>query len=280
MAVGMKKALLLLALGLAACSQAAWYWPFGYDEDNTNRPPRLHRLLEKANDFIELAEDETAKGEADKALDLYRQALDELYRVQVENPERAEKPEFAPLRNKIATCRAAVDAIRFEQINANVRAVSVTDTTELQRKWNKKHGIKDPDLPAKKPASAVSAAAEGHLPPAVWREKIRLATELLSAGDAAAAEKVLDELAKEQPTDLNLLLVRAAAQASGGRLYAARKTLEQASKAHPESYMPHYNLAYVALQLGEGRKVAREHYEQGRELGGPANKDLEARLSE
>ena len=36
------------------------------------------------------------------------------------------------------------------------------------------------------------------MPRAVWREKIRLATELLSAGDAAAAEKVLDELAKEQ----------------------------------------------------------------------------------
>ena len=150
-----KNIALILTVLLSACVQAAWYWPFPSAEDNTNKPPRLHRLLEKANDFIELAEDESLKGDADKALDYYRQAHDELMRVQVENPDRAETPEFAPLRNKIATCKAAVDTIRFEQVNSNIRAVSVTDTTELQRKWNKRHGIVDPeDSPAKDPAPA------------------------------------------------------------------------------------------------------------------------------
>ena len=148
----MKNVALILTVLLSACVQAAWYWPFPSPEDNTNKPPRLHRLLEKANDFIELAEDETINGEADKALDYYYQALDELRRVQFENPDRADTPEFAPLRNKIAACKAAVDTIRFEQVNANIRAVSVTDTTELQRKWNKKHGIVDKeDEPPPKP---------------------------------------------------------------------------------------------------------------------------------
>ena len=54
--------------------------------------------------------------------------------------------------------------------------------------------------------------------------------------------------------------------------------LEQAVKAHPESYLPHYNLAYVALELGDGRTAAQKHYKNGREVGGPVNVDLEERL--
>ena len=125
-------------------AQASWYWPFGHDEDSTNAPPRLHRLLEKANDYIELAEDEALNGNADKAIENYKLALGELDRVEAENPDRAEKPEFAPLRNRRAVCTAAIDAIRFAQVNENERPVAVSDTTELQKKWNQKHGIKDP----------------------------------------------------------------------------------------------------------------------------------------
>ena len=305
----MKKWLLIFAVSAAACAQAAWYWPFTSDEDNTNKPPRLHRLLEKANDFIELAEDETVKGDADKALDYYHQALDELARVQMENPDRAEKPEFAPLRNKIAACRAAVDTIRFEQVNSNIRAVSVTDTTELQRKWNKKHGIVDPDDEAaarkaaeKKEADAAKARAAAEKEAAEkkkdadsgsggeketkggeeepWGRRLAAAAELLRAGDHEAADARLQKLAEEHPGDLNLLLLHSAALAAGGRLYAARKKLEQARSLHPSSYLPCYNLAYVALELGEGRKAARSLYEQGRELGGPVNDDIESRLKE
>ena len=40
----------VLALGLSFSASAAWYWPFDFDPDSTNKPPRLHRLLEKANE--------------------------------------------------------------------------------------------------------------------------------------------------------------------------------------------------------------------------------------
>lgn len=265
---------------MVACVQAAWYWPFGYDEDNTNKPPRLHRLLEKANDFIELAEDESAKGEAEKALDYYRQALDELNRVQMDNPDRAEKPEFAPLRNKIATCQAAMDVIRFEQVNANIREVSVTDTTELQRKWNKKHGIDDREefeKPKKKDEGDLVALNDlkNNPPPSNWNQRLSVAADKLRTGDSAAADAILEEMAKERPDDLNLLMLRAAALAGTGRLYAARKILEKANRAHPKSYLPYYNLAYVALELGEGKKAARQYYDLGREVGGPVNANLE-----
>ena len=233
--------------------------------------------------------------------------------MQAENPDRAEKPEFAPLRNKIATCRAAVDTIRFEQINANIRAVSVTDTTELQRRWNKKHGKTDPDepktasqaqpappsaepqekpqekkqdekpqetpkaAPAEKDAAAAAPPAKS-VSPDGWNDRMRKAVELLRANDNAAAEALLSEMDAIRPNDLNVMVMKAAALAGTGRLYAARKVLEQAVRLHPGSYLPLYNLAYVTLELGEGRNAARLHYERGRELGGPVNADMERRL--
>ena len=138
-----QKLFLLLAVASALGAQGAWYWPFGSPEDNTNAPPRLHRLLEPANDYIELAQDASLNGDADKAIENYRLALGELDRVESEHPDRAETSEFAPLRLRRAACTAAIDAIRFAKVNENVRPVSVTDTTELQKRWNKAHGVED-----------------------------------------------------------------------------------------------------------------------------------------
>ena len=138
-----KKLFLLFAVACTLCAQGAWYWPFGSDEDSTNAPPRLHRLLEPANDYIELAQDASLNGDADKAIENYRLALGELDRVESEHPDRAETSEFAPLRLRRAACTAAIDAIRFAKVNENVRPVSVTDTTELQKRWNKAHGVED-----------------------------------------------------------------------------------------------------------------------------------------
>ena len=149
----MRNTLFIVACAFALGAQGAWYWPFGSDEDGTNSPPRLHRLLEPANDYIELAQDASLEGDSEKALENYRLALGELDRVEAEHPDRAESAEFAPLRLRRAACTAAIDAIRFAQVNENVRPVSVTDTTELQKRWNKEHGIEDEEEPPKpKPA--------------------------------------------------------------------------------------------------------------------------------
>ena len=139
----MRKTVVMLAGAFALCAQGAWYWPFGTDEDSTNAPPRLHRLLEPANDYIELAQDASLNGDAEKAIENYRLALGELDRVEAEHPDRAESSEFAPLRLRRAACTAAIDAIRFAKVNENVRPVSVTDTTELQKRWNKENGLED-----------------------------------------------------------------------------------------------------------------------------------------
>ncbi len=146
----MKTSLFLLAGALTLCAQGAWYWPFGADRDSTNAPPRLHRLLEPANDFIELAQDASLEGDTAKALENYRFALDELDRVETEYPDRAASAEFAPLRLRRAACTAAIDAIRFAQVNENMRPVSVTDTTELEKRWEKEQGLADEEEDKKK----------------------------------------------------------------------------------------------------------------------------------
>ena len=147
----MKTTLFLLASALTLCAQGAWYWPFGADRDSTNAPPRLHRLLEPANDFIELAQDASLEGDTAKALENYRFALEELDRVETEYPDRAASAEFAPLRLRRAACTAAIDAIRFAQVNENMRPVSVTDTTELEKRWEKEQGLADEEEDKKKP---------------------------------------------------------------------------------------------------------------------------------
>ena len=288
--------LLALVCGLAGSASAAWYWPFDLDPDSTNKPPRLHRLLEKANEYIELAEDETLDGNGDKAIANYRLALAELDRVEAENPDRAESPEFAPLRNKRATCAAAIDAIRFAQVNENERAVAVSSTADLERKWRFKHGLQTlaDEMRAREEAAKTNGtvrAAATTAPPAAataatnaapagvsFEARRREALAAVRRGDYAAAERLLDGLAAERPDDLGLLLLRAAAQAGTGRLFAARRTLERAEKAHPASYLPCYNLAQLALRIDDDRAAARRHYERGRAQGGPRNEALERKL--
>lgn len=327
---------LVMPLCAALLVQGAWYWPFGSKEDDPSEPLRLHRLLEDANNYIEIAEDEALNGNADKALENYRLALGELDRVERENPDRAETAEFSPLRNKRAACVAAMDAIRFAQVDNNERAVSVTDTRELQKRWNKKHGIKEPppgrdieefkDLkgnqdpntvkaaaattkpapdpePASEPGPAATSpapvAARPALPearpvvaePAVAKSAepgpsaendfaIRRKTAIAEVRnkDFVAADILLEDLLKEKPNDLNLLMLRAAAQTGMGSQYAARRTLERAMRAHPRSHLPYYNLANLCLQMGDGVEVARQYYEIGRTVGGPPLSALEARL--
>ena len=318
-----------VAVALAAWpARAAWYWPFGGDEDSPDRPPRLHRLLENANDLIEQAEDASLDGDAEKALELYNSALTNLVDIAEKNPDRAEKPEFAPLRNKIAATSAAIDSIRFAQVNQNIRAVAVTDTTELQKKYDeeqakkkggdkaiarkkkdredkdgkdKKKGLSE-ELRAVEPGAGTSSTtiAPKSSPPqtikqsnnqtikqsktqppdvAGFDEKIQVAIRELQAKDYAAADLLLEELEKERRNDLNVLILRAAAQNGLKYHLAARRTLEKAMRAHPKSYLPYYNLAYLMFKIeDEGAQSARQYYELGRTLGGPRDQKLESLL--
>lgn len=309
--------LFVLLFALFACvsaARAAWYWPFGEDEDSPDAKPRLHRLLENANDLIEQAEDAALDGDAEKALELYNSALTNLVDVAAKNPDRAEKPEFAPLRNKIAATSAAIDSIRFAQVNRNIRAVAVTDTTELQKKYDaeqdrkkkqKKPGDKKPQAAktdaksdvrkkenavAAKPAPSDAASGGKTVPAgksvpakpivvAGLDAKLQTALNEIQSKDYAAADLLLSDIEKERPNELNVLILRAAAQNGLKYHLAARRTLEKAMRAHPKHYLPYYNLAYLMFKIeGEGAQSAKQYYELGRTLGGPRDARLERRF--
>ena len=152
----LKTALALAAAAvLATGAQASWYWPFGGGEGKAS--VKLSDLVEQASLEIDDAVDAAAEGKLDEALEHYRKALDELDRVERENPAITPLPEYASLRNKRAYVNAAMDSIILEQSRENAKAVQVTDTRELEKKFEerrrKRLGLDAPPVPAAKPAA-------------------------------------------------------------------------------------------------------------------------------
>ena len=112
---------------------AAWYWPFG--SDDAKKPPRMSELMEEASIMIDDAADLANQGEITEAVEKYKEAFAELERIELENPVRAATSEFSTVRNKKAYISAAIDSLLLNQASDNVRAVSVTDTSEIEKKY-------------------------------------------------------------------------------------------------------------------------------------------------
>ena len=91
--------------------------------------------MEDATAAIDDAADCAADGKISEAIEKYRKALDELDKVERENPERAATVEFASVRNKRAYVNAAIDSLLMAQARENAKAVAVTDTTELEKRF-------------------------------------------------------------------------------------------------------------------------------------------------
>lgn len=138
----MNKFLFLSFIALfSLTSQASWYWPFGSDEEE-KKEPRLSELMEPASRLIDEASDLAADGKVNEAVEKYREALEEIDKIEAENPERSKKPEFASLKTKRAYIGAAIDSMLLQQARENARAVAVSDTTELEAKLAEERGKK------------------------------------------------------------------------------------------------------------------------------------------
>lgn len=264
---------------------ASAIWPFSGDEKK-QKPPRLHTLLVKANDLIDQAEDMTREGDAEAALDLYRQALAELTRIAEENPDRAETQEFAPLRHKAEACAAAIDNIRFDQVNRNSRPVVLTDTTELQKKYEQKYSIAqlrkgNKQQQAEAPAPAAKEQTAPAAAPATRNGNSNLKQAKAALKEERYADAILlaDKAIAENPESLNALMVKASAQWALDDLYGAKDTLTIARKAFPENPVPLCNLARLAIR-GGNKKAARKYYDKARKLGGAVDAALEAALKD
>jgi len=225
---GMKRIILLMAaVVLLVAPSARAFSLFGDDDSNTNKPPRLHVLLQPANDLIEQAQMDELNGDPDKAIEHYQKAITELEAIAKKYPERAQTAEFAPLRSKAAVCTTQIDAIRLEQVDVNTRAVAVTDTSSLQTKYDLRHGITNAAGLAVLAASATTTAsrAASGLPPKTTATAVAARASAIARPDVEAAKDLVSQ----------------------GRFAEASSNLVSALRTAPQDWDARFLMAYVDL---------------------------------
>ena len=288
------KQLLSFALVLALCAgvEAAWYWPFSSDDEP--KPPRVSELMEPASVMIDEAYDLADEGKTSEAVEKYRAALAELDRVEAENPDRVKEPEFNTLKNKRATVKAAIDSLLLSEAQDNARMIAVSDTTELQKKYDAKHGKvpktektgdakPEAESTAEATVSADEPAATAVQPepvevPQKPKSKMAIALADLAKREFATVELTVKATLAERPNDAAALNLKAAAEMAQGDAKAAEKTLDQAIMSNPRGYHAYYNMARLMAGLKGNRSGAKRYYEAGRSLGGPVDAKLEELL--
>lgn len=311
--VQMNKFFVLLSVCvLSGWACASWYWPFG-GGDKAKEKVRISEMMEPASILIDEASDFAEDGKTTEAVESYRKALAELDRIELENGDRAQSAAFATLRNKRAYVNAAIDSLLLKQAQQNARAVAVTDTTELEKKYarlkagkglsdDKKMEIAEKKVSeieeqgavaeAKKPAGEGAQAKAGdpsvrkkvrealEKDPKNRRARLLLAAEDLKARDFDAVFLAVKELLDERPNDAAALNMRAAAETEMGDFKKAERTLDQSIQSNPRSHYAYYNMARLFLQTrgAEGKGAAKRYYETGRKFGGPKDADLEAQF--
>ena len=305
-----KALIVLAALAVSTAAQASWYWPFGSDDDSKKKDqPRLSELMAQASIAMDNASDLAAEGKVEEAVAEYRKALAELDRVERENPERAATPEFATVRNKRAIVNASIDSLYLAQARENARAVAVTDTTELEKRFAERRaeriatarGEKKSVTPRlesqletymaeeRKRNDAVEQAAARiktertisellEKDPKSRKARLLQANEMINAGDPEGAIAKLDEVLADDPGDISALNMRAICEVTQGDAKAAQKTLVAAIKANPNDYHAFYNMTRLIMQTGGKKPTAKRYYDTGRALGGPEDPSLEALL--
>ncbi len=271
-----------IALALCAGADGSWYWPFSSDDE---KPPRVSELMEPASLMIDDAYDLAAEGKTSEAVSKFREALAELDRVEAENPDRVEEPEFNTLKNKRATVTAAIDSLLLNEASDNAKAIGVSDTTDLQKKYDEKRRqrLAKKNEPRKKPETKkdevpgdIQAVAEDEAPVAdPPRTPLETAVAALKAKDYDTVLVSAAEILEKKPKDAVALNLLAAAEIGKGDVNAAEKTLDQAIMSNPRSYYAYYNMARLVMRARGKTDAARRYYETGRMVGGPVDPVLE-----
>ena len=267
-------------LVLACGARASWYWPFGSD-DVSEDAPRISELMEPATELIDEASDLAADGKVDESVEKYRKALDELDRIERENPERAKSAEFATLRNKRAYVNAAIDSMLLSQVKQNAKVVAVSDTTELEKRLaeernkDKPNAVRPSGVKGEEPeADKPSKPSKLSKPPKPLTKRDQAIADIAN-GDYTAAELLIKEMLEAKPDGAMALNLKAALEMKQGNFKEAEKTLDRAISAHPRDPSAYYNLALLSLQKDGNKSVAKRYYETGRAMGGAADPQLE-----
>ena len=280
--------MLAMMMTLNFGANAAWYWPFSSADDAER--PRMSDLVEPVSILVDEAADLAADGKVGEAVEKCRAALAELDRIEAENADRAALPEFNTIKNKRAYITATIDSLRLDEAQSNARPVAISDTTELQKKYDAKYGKqaevsapvaqtgKGESSPEVKPSQP--KPPKDAQPPAAPKRpltKLEQAVQDLEAGDYEAVQLTIAEILDEKPSDAAALNLRAAVEAASGNLRAAEATLDHAIQTNPRNYYAYYNMARLMLTK-KNKTGAKRYYETGQVLGGPTDAELEAAL--
>lgn len=282
---------------LSLTVSASWYWPFGSDE---KEPPRLSELMEKASELIDEASDLAADGKVSESVAKYREALVELDRVEAENPDRVDKPEFATLKTKRAYISAAIDSMLLSQAKQSARSIAVSDTTELEKRLKAERGevVEEPQVAApqaeERPAEELPEVVEAikseksdkvktKIKQAKAEEKAKakakakakkskknvekkpstpreMAIEAIAKSDFAKADEIIAKLLEETPNNATALNLKALRECAEDKFDQAEETLDQAIRSNPRDYHAYYNMAMLYLQSKTDKKDAARRY--------------------
>lgn len=282
---------------LSLTAPASWYWPFSSDE---KEPPRLSELMEKASELIDEASDLAADGKVSESVAKYREALAELDRVESENPDRIDKPEFATLKTKRAYISAAIDSMLLSQAKQSARAIAVSDTGELEKKLKAERGelVEEPQVTApqaeerapeelpevveaikdekrakvqakvKKVKAETKAKAKAKTKAKKAKGKTvkkpstprEMVIEAIAKGDYAKADEVIAKMLEETPNNAMALNLKAVCECSQEKYEQAEATLDQAIRSNPRDYHAYYNMAMLYLQAKSDKKSAARRY--------------------
>ena len=248
----------LAATAIALGAEASWYWPFGSGDKKSERP-RLSELMEEASAAIDNAADLAADGKVAEAVEEYRRALAELERVENENPERAATSEFASVRNKRAYVNAAIDSLLMAQARENAKAVAVTDTTELERRFAERRAAMRRETGAEASSSAPPPTkAPESAPPKVesqmdsFMDKERARTKTVQRmATRAKTEGQIAELLKKDPSSRKARVMKAGLLMGDGDVAGAKAALREVLAEAPGDASALNMMAACVAQEGD-----------------------------
>ena len=222
------KTICLILLGLGVCCAPLDGWAKDKDKE-----PKVSELLQPANELMSQASTSYVDGKAKEAIEGYRKALDELARLERENPARVTGSEFAPVRFRKALCETEIDRIMLEEMNATARTVAVTDTSALEAKraarkkeaetnnlpevavkLAPKKGETPESAPAAKAAGTQNAAAEK---PVSIRDELEWAKDMLSVDRFDEVEASVVKVLKQDPEHVEARLLMALSNVQQGK---------------------------------------------------------------
>lgn len=279
----MKKYLLFFIVANALiAARASWYWPFGSEE---KEKPRISELMATATTLIDEASDLASDGKVNEAVEKYRAALVELERVEAENSDRVDTPEFATIKTKRAYIGAAIDSLLLNQARDNAKSVAVSDTSELERKLAEERGEKVPEKNAEKKVEKKRVVKKTDKAKKAVKKNARpltkneLIMKAIDEKDFVTADRLIADLLAAKPNSAAALNMRAARESAEGKFKEAEATLDQAIQSNPRDYYAYYNMAQLFLQVNpENKSGARRYYETARIYGCPEDLELEAQL--